>query len=86
MHLTMDGKTCDNSRSTRHNQHSMQNPVIKPTLAKLIFLENFGFRLGDAARNFVWGTITSFLLFDYTDNGLDEKFCLIIHDDLAKRI
>ncbi|MCE0498738.1 MAG: MFS transporter [Methylacidiphilales bacterium] len=35
--------------------------------AKLSFLEKFGYGLGDAACNFVWGTMTSFLLFFYTD-------------------
>jgi len=34
---------------------------------KLPFLEKFGFGLGDTASNFVWGTMTSFLLFYYTD-------------------
>jgi GPH family glycoside/pentoside/hexuronide:cation symporter len=34
---------------------------------KLTFLEKFGFGLGDTASNFVWGTMTSFLLFYYTD-------------------
>ncbi len=45
----------------------MQNPAVKPTLGKLSFLEKFGFGLGDTASNFVWQTITSFLLFYYTD-------------------
>ncbi len=34
---------------------------------KLSFFEKFGYGLGDTASNFVWGTMTSFLLFYYTD-------------------
>ena len=45
----------------------MQNPPVRPPAAKLSFMEKFGFGLGDTASNFVWGTLTSFLLFYYTD-------------------
>jgi GPH family glycoside/pentoside/hexuronide:cation symporter len=45
----------------------MQNPVFKIPATKLTFGEKFGFGLGDTASNFVWGTMTSFLLFYYTD-------------------
>ena len=44
----------------------MQNPT-KSALGNLSFLEKFGFGLGDTATNFIWGTMTSFLLFYYTD-------------------
>jgi len=43
------------------------NIPSKPVPAKLSFLEKFGYGLGDTASNFVWGTMTSFLLFFYTD-------------------
>jgi GPH family glycoside/pentoside/hexuronide:cation symporter len=35
--------------------------------SKLLFREKFGYGLGDTASNFIWGTMTSFLLFYYTD-------------------
>jgi GPH family glycoside/pentoside/hexuronide:cation symporter len=34
---------------------------------KLSFLEKFGFGLGDTASNFIWATLSSFLMFYYTD-------------------
>jgi glycoside/pentoside/hexuronide:cation symporter, GPH family len=43
------------------------NILSKSVPAKLTFLEKFGYGLGDTASNFVWGTMTSFLLFFYTD-------------------
>jgi GPH family glycoside/pentoside/hexuronide:cation symporter len=45
----------------------MQNPPSKVVPERLSFTEKFGFGLGDTASNFVWGTMTSFLLFYYTD-------------------
>ncbi len=45
----------------------MQNPPVRPPAAKLSFMEKFGFGLGDTASNFVWATMSSFLLYYYTD-------------------
>jgi GPH family glycoside/pentoside/hexuronide:cation symporter len=45
----------------------MQNPPSQVVPERLSFTEKFGFGLGDTASNFVWGTMTSFLLFYYTD-------------------
>ena len=45
----------------------MHDIISQPVPAKLRFVEKFGYGCGDAASNFIWGTMTSFLLFFYTD-------------------
>lgn len=45
----------------------MHSPAPRTVPARLLFREKFAYGLGDTASNFVWGTMTSFLLFYYTD-------------------
>jgi glycoside/pentoside/hexuronide:cation symporter, GPH family len=45
----------------------MHNIASVPVPTKLRFSEKFGYGCGDAASNFIWASMTTFLLFFYTD-------------------